>query len=75
MGEIWVKEKDMEWQPIETASAKGKRRLLFKVRSGQIISGYRIANSDSVVAEFSRHTLRATHWMPLPAPPKGEKNV
>ena len=56
-----------EWQPIETAP-KGKEVLLYEpaAKAGGIILPARI-----VVERWPTSYPRpATHWMPLPEPPK-----
>lgn len=62
-----------EWQPIETAP-HGRRVLLgwhdwrdhhWCMEVGPATQGRRVGNASSISAHGS-----ATHWMPLPAPPK-----
>lgn len=59
-----------EWQPIETASAVGKKRLLFWLAKGKAAAGYRLAGTKNVWVEGGDSYYLATHWMPLPEPPK-----
>lgn len=60
----------MEWKPIETATAVGKKRLLFWLAKGKAAAGYRIAGTKMVCIEGAKDYYLATHWMPLPEPPK-----
>lgn len=57
-----------DWQPIETAPAIGKRRLLFITAKKLQVVGYRVAGSRRCVAT-GYGSLPVTHWQPLPAPP------
>lgn len=59
-----------EWKPIESAPAVGKKRLLFRLADKRMVVGYRIAKSQFVRPEDAVFTVLATHWMPLPEPPK-----
>lgn len=59
----------MDWRPIETASAVGKIRLMFWTKYGRVVVGYRVSGTNDVISEESSQ-YQATHWMPLPAPPK-----
>lgn len=55
------------WQPIESAPAVGKKRLLFWLAAGRAAVGYKIAKSQC--ARIDGQVCLATHWMPLPPPP------
>lgn len=67
-----------QWQPIETAPRNGDIILIY-TKDGTISTAFW---SDSVwldkagfISEENRSdtiTLGATHWMPLPKPPKGD---
>ncbi|PDT79977.1 hypothetical protein CO676_30500 [Sinorhizobium sp. BJ1] len=57
-----------EWQPIESAPAVGRKRLLFFTKTRIVVAGYRIAKTRLVVSDFGRQ-IPATHWQHLPAPP------
>ena len=77
-----------EWQPIETAP-KDEVILICACETGMLIFGQRIAVAkfhaehdfergkvlDFVIADEGehRHVRFATHWMPLPEPPKLDK--
>jgi hypothetical protein len=67
------------WQPIETAPKDGTRLLLART---QVLSGELIVVSGSWNSGGSMHMphwmtpvlgFQPTHWMPLPAPPEGER--
>ena len=60
----------MMWQPIETAPCVGKKRLLFALANGRIVTGWRLTKTCNVKPEGSSHYALATHWMPLPEPPQ-----
>ncbi len=59
-----------EWQPIETAPKDGKRILTFRYLG----DGYKVRvayYTKGVWRNAQGHNpLNATHWMPLPEPPK-----
>ena len=55
-----------EWKPIATAPAVGKKRLLFKLANGLIVTGYRHAGCSSVRPELCRDSYRAVAWTDLP---------
>lgn len=59
----------MDWQPIETAPWDGKPVLLW--RDGHHVAA-RIsgAHGPGWCTPDGYEVFRATHWMPLPAPPK-----
>ncbi|MGO8211812.1 hypothetical protein ACC782_33570 [Rhizobium ruizarguesonis] len=59
------------WQPIETATAVGKKRLMFWAKSGRVVVGYRIAGTDVIISQDNA-SYEATHWQPLPPSPGGE---
>jgi hypothetical protein len=57
------------WEPIETAPAVGKKRLLFAVTDKRIVIGFRVAGTALVCVGGEARFLKATHWQPLPALP------
>jgi len=75
-----------DWQPIDTAPKDGTVILICACETGMLVFGQRIAVAkfhaehdfprgkvlDFVTADEGerRHVRFATHWMPLPAPPK-----
>jgi len=74
---------DMEWQPIETASELPKKPGL---RSYEYVRCLIFVNGDWEIGmwncehlcwdddegdDFRYHPTKPTHWMPIPAPPKG----
>ena len=62
----------MEWQPIETAP-KDKEILLYSDSDGYGISGWNEEHQRWYVYnhyEEQLYLFPATHWMPLPDPPK-----
>lgn len=67
----------MEWQPIETAPKDGGRLFLY-LSDGQMAIAEFIVRRDGSsyweVCHTANETLclgsEATHWMPLPEPPK-----
>jgi len=62
-----------EWKPIETAPKDGETRVLLG-RTGfaeQQAVAWWSAISEAWVTVIGGHTFyEATHWMPLPQPPK-----
>lgn len=63
------------WQPIETAPAVGKKRLLFALARGGFAIGYRHAETKCVhIDHAAANPFTATHWMPLPTPPDSGKD-
>lgn len=58
----------MTWQPIETAPAIGRKKLLFYTNRGVVI-GFRLAGSACVSVKGVGSYLLATHWTPLPPAP------
>ncbi len=67
-------ESKSEWQPIETAAKNPRERiLLFFPKFAGVQIGWFSAQEGwiDVSGPFGRST--PTHWMPLPAPPKGDK--
>jgi hypothetical protein len=60
-----------QWQPISTATAVGKKRLMFWAKGGRIIVGYRLAGTNVVISQDNA-SYTATHWQPLPTPPQAE---
>ncbi len=71
--------KEAEWQPIETAPKDGKRILIRDSDGQRQVAGFcRVLGCDFyawVIANDMHITAdMATHWKPLPTPPKmGEK--
>lgn len=59
-----------DWNPIETASAVGKKRLMFCLASGRVVFGYRLALTRNVMIEGGSKPALATHWANLPSPPE-----
>ena len=66
-----------EWQPIETAPKGGTIILLYHLQRGQnselpvVGSGcWGIEGWAHIFNDGSWRNVRATHWMPLPEPPK-----
>lgn len=63
----------MEWQPIETAPKDGDTRVLLG-RIGyaeQMAVAWWSNRLDGWVTVIGGHTFsEASHWMPLPQPPK-----
>ena len=78
-----LREDDVEWLPIETAPKDGTKILLYGLCWGEIEYGRDAP--DIVVGEYNNGHfvlsegecyivyVKATHWMPLPPPPEGEK--
>lgn len=58
-----------EWLPIDTAPAKGKKRIMARLAAGKTVVGYRCAGAKTVRPDFSDKFFLATHWMPLPDAP------
>lgn len=72
----------VEWMPIETAPRDGRRFLTWDAHYGVRIGlCFNRADHDdwlSYADNFggsSKGGMRATHWMPLPAPPTKAKKV
>ena len=66
----------MEWQPIETAPIKKEVLLYCTPIYGDafLASGYLsgACDRDGLPFAFAEdRSVRASHWMPLPAPPTG----
>ena len=77
----------MEWQPIETAPKDGSKILLFipsNVSRWHVSAGYWrddaharkaspfwCAETSHLMGITWMRSHQPTHWMPLPAPPKG----
>lgn len=59
----------MEWKPIETAPAVGKKRLLFWGLCGKQLIGYRHAKTKLIKCDDG-HSYVASHWMELPGKPE-----
>ena len=65
----------MEWQPIETAPEGGRGILIYVPENRCIYGAYWSSYSTGYGwcvfgGGFREHLQRATHWMPLPSPPK-----
>lgn len=67
---------DVAWQPIETAPKDGRPFLVWEPHYGiRIGIFYERSNHDDWLSYkdafggSSKGGMRATHWMPLPAPP------
>ncbi len=64
-----------EWQPIETAPKDGTQIIAWGENIGHIVTEYAPFNgTDWVWVTLDGpdyHVSAFTHWMPLPAPPKG----
>ena len=68
-----------KWQPIETVPMDGTRVLVFAPRSltnkgiedvpRMEVDGYQSRYES--FGKFNKEFWPATHWMPLPEPPKG----
>jgi hypothetical protein len=60
-----------EWQPIETAPKDGTNFLACSEASSVFLAHYAngIVDSSSWGDDYGYMERRATHWMPLPAPP------
>lgn len=55
-----------KWQPISTVPRRGTRVLVF-VPSSPYMNGH------IDIAAYNQHSQpRASHWMPLPAPPEAK---
>lgn len=67
----------MEWQPIETAPKDGRQLFLYLSDGQTVIAEFSVRRDGSSYWEVC-HTengaiclrTEATHWMPLPEPPK-----
>lgn len=62
----------MEWKPIETAPEcwmEDREVLLYLRGGGQFVSKHRM-DSGTFWAIDWEYPLDATHWMPLPPPPR-----
>jgi len=63
--------KRAQWQPIETAPMEG-RRVLCLSKTGCVFIG-RWSELERCFLDESSLLYNATHWMPLPEPPKEEQ--
>ena len=62
-----------DWKPIETAPTDGTEVLVY-ASPWDGLEGFQCVVSYHKDAGWCVCELReATHWMPLPAPPKGEQ--
>jgi hypothetical protein len=67
-----------EWQPIETAPKDNKSRLIWCPDNMSIYcvswvqgdDGYHRQGWHIFGGDWRHHLQSATHWMPLPEPPK-----
>ena len=64
----------MTWQPIETAPWNGLPVLLWKSNTQEHYVAARVhgANGPGWCTPDGHEIFKATHWMPLPDPPKAE---
>lgn len=64
----------MEWKPIETAPKDGTCILLAAYTPGGtvIISDHWSEETNWWCDWYDGHSIPATHWMPLPPPPRSE---
>jgi hypothetical protein len=56
----------MEWQPIETAPKDGSF-VIVRLGNSEVFSAQWTQNGWHAASDIG--WVRATHWMPLPAPP------
>lgn len=57
------------WQPIETATAVGKKKLLFALTRGGYGVGHRVAGTDVVRLDHAAtNPFKATHWTAITPP-------
>lgn len=63
--------REREWQPIETAPWSGPPILLWKANTQEHYVAKHVhgANGPGWCTPDGYEIFRATHWMPLPAPP------
>ena len=59
-----------KWQPIESAPKDADTLLLYRVRGNVHWVGYWCTDFKGWRLVGSNITVDATHWQPLPAPPK-----
>lgn len=71
--EAWKREATPEWQPIETAP-RGVLEILLRSPNGKISNGYwgQECNRGKGAWVWPYVKSEPSHWMPLPAAPKGE---
>ena len=68
-------EAQVTWQPIETAPKTGISVLLWDETLEECTSGwYRVNHTGDQWRNENDLGIEATHWMPLPNPPKGKQN-
>lgn len=62
----------MTWQPIETAPKDGTEILVFRqYEYGQtILPHYEVVRWEGEWLYAGEYSIAATHWTPLPPPPK-----
>ena len=61
----------MEWQPIETAPKDGTPVIGSLVKGGKVLGAFDIVRRGSKWQTIQGVSFNdATHWMPLPDPPK-----
>ncbi len=60
-----------KWLDIETAPKDGTRVLVFENFAVKTVCGARWVGSphDVWIADTGSYLRRASHWMPIPAPP------
>lgn len=66
------------WQKIETAKYDGGRKILLASADATIIGsvakdGHLVINAQGALLSFAQGMLPATHWMPIPPLPEGER--
>jgi len=70
--ELSAKLRESEWQPIETALKGVKEILVYDEDSGRYALSQEECMDDRRSFNY-RNGAKATHWMPLPTPPKKEQ--
>lgn len=59
-----------EWIPVEKALPKKGQRVLITAGAGWSESPYLVTYNGYAFGEDHKGNMNATHWMPLPSPPK-----
>ena len=62
-----------DWKPIETAPTDGTEVLVYASPSDGLEGFQCVVSLHKDAGRCVCELRKATHWMPLPAPPKGEK--